>query len=122
MIIVFKILSLIGLLSIAFIIYLFATDNVKFINPEYEYSSSDDQFVKASIKYSIEENSKSKILEFGAVEVVHLSGKTFKLKGRIVYESVIGTKINKDFECVATGYTWNTNPSDNYRINLYYEY
>jgi hypothetical protein len=115
------VINIIGIISIASLIILFSTDNVRFVDPEYSYEINHDEFVKFSIKNSIESKIEYKIIAFNDLNLDFLSGKTFKLTGEIVYESVIGTKIRRDFVCIATGFTFETNPSDSYTIDYYYE-
>ena len=114
-----KILNIIGILAIIMLIFLFANDRIK--GQEYEYDLGDNQFVKYSIENAIKKNHKKKIVEFGVTEVQHLSGKTFKLNGIVVFEGLLNNKIKEEFECIATGMIWESNPSDTYRINMYRE-
>lgn len=114
-----KLLNIAGILAIIALVLLFANNRIK--GQEYEYELRDNQFVKFSIQNAIKKNHKKKIVDFGATEVQYLSGKTFKLNGIVIFEGLLNNKIKEEFECIATGITWESNPSDTYRINMYQE-
>ena len=116
--ILYKTLGILSIPAIAFIIFLFASENIKFADGQYKYDPADDRIILSSIKQGIKRNSKYEVLRFGATEIEHLSGTTFLLKGSIVYKSVSGSEIKEDFECVATGWS---DPYGYYQIDMYSE-
>lgn len=116
--ILYKTLGILSIPAIAFIIFLFASENIKFADGQYKYDPADNPTILSNIKQEIKSNSKFEVLRFGATEIKHLSGMTFHLNGSIVYESVWGSEIKKGFECVATGWM---GPSGYYQINMYNE-
>ncbi len=111
--------STIGVFALIILIVLIANERIKW--NEYEYDYSHNSFIEYHILSEIKERHQGIVLDFENIEIQHLSGKTFKVTGKIILEGVLTNKISKNFECVATGWMWETNPAGNYSINLYYQ-
>ena len=114
-----RILNIVGVLAIISLMILIASDRFK--GDDYQYKLSHDRFVKYSIQNAIKESHKNKVVDFGVTEVQHLSGKTFMLSGTVMFEGVFNNKIQQNFECIATGRIWESNPSGSYDVNIFIE-
>ncbi len=110
-------LSIIGILSILLLSYLFVTKRIK--GQEYNYDITHDEFVEYRIKEAITQKLDKKVRGFKSLDLEYLSGKTFKLTGKIVYEGLLMNKIENRFECIATGDIEEVNPSSPFKINMF---
>lgn len=88
---------------------------------EYTFDSSHEYFITEGIKDKLKATHKKKVIDFGATEVEHLSGKTFKLYGTIFLDGAFSSKIEEKFECIATARNEGTNIFGHFTINSYEE-